>query len=64
MSQSSKTRIARDEYGKRATYEDIDVDSDLGELEWAVSPEGIDKQCLIDDDYHAMYVLGSGVVAC
>jgi hypothetical protein len=58
MSQSSNTRIARDEHGKRAVYEDIKVGSDLDELEWVVTPEDIDKQCLIDDDYHAMYVLG------
>jgi len=59
MGQFSKTRIARDEHGERANYGDIEVGSDLGVLEWVVSPEDIDKQCLIDDDYHSMYVLGS-----
>ena len=59
MSEPSKTRIARDEHGERAVFEDIEVGSELGELEWVVSPEDIDKQCLIDDDYHAMYILGS-----
>ena len=59
MSQTSKTRIARDDHDERTVYDDIEVGSDLGELEWVVSPEDIDKQCLIDDDYHAMYILGS-----
>ncbi len=59
MSQTSKTRIARDDHGERTVYDDIEVGSDLGELEWVVSSEDIDKQCLIDDDYHAMYILGS-----
>ena len=59
MSQTSKTRIAHDDHGERTVYDDIEVGSDLGELEWVVSSEDIDKQCLIDDDYHAMYILGS-----
>jgi hypothetical protein len=59
LSQTSKTRIARDDHGERTVYDDIEVGSDLGELEWVVSSEDIDKQCLIDDDYHAMYILGS-----
>ncbi len=59
MSQTSKTRIVRDDHGERTVCDDMEVGSDLGELEWVVSSEDIDKQCLIDDDYHAMYILGS-----
>ena len=58
MSNSRKTRVARDEFGERAKYEDFEIGADLGTLEWTVSAEDVAKQCSIDDDYHERYALG------
>ena len=52
-------RIAEDEHGPRATFDDIEVGRDLGTLEWRIDPADIDKQCAIDGDYHPWYFLGS-----
>ncbi len=52
------TRIAEDEHGKRTTFEEIEVGKDLGEIEWRISREDVDKQCRIDHDYHPWYFLG------
>ena len=52
------TRIAEDEHGKRTTFDEIEVDKDLGAIEWRIGPEDVDKQCRIDNDYHPWYFLG------
>lgn len=58
--QSNQSRVAFDEHGKRTLYDDIEVGADLGEIIWTVTEEDIDKQCLLDDDYHPWYFLGMG----
>jgi len=58
MSSPGKTRVARDEFGERAQYEDFEIGADLGVLEWTVSTDDVVKQCSIDDDYHEDYALG------
>jgi hypothetical protein len=55
----AKTRIEADEFGRRATFEEIEVGKDLGEFEWIVSEADIDKQCRIDDDDHPWFLGGS-----
>ena len=52
------TRIAEDAHGRRTTFEEIEVGKDLGEIEWRIAPEDVDKQCRIDHDYHPWYGLG------
>jgi len=59
MSEVGETRVAQDEKGERTKYEDIEVGKDLGVIEWEVTPELIDKQCEMDDDYHEWYKLDS-----
>jgi len=50
-----QSRIAEDEYGPRATYEDIEVGRDLGTLQWIITDEDIEKQCRIDEDYDPLF---------
>lgn len=57
MEQKKNARIAEDEHGVRATYEEIEVGRDLGTLEWVISAADIDKQCRIDEDYDPRYSL-------
>ena len=52
-------RIAEDEHGPRATYDDIVVGQDLGSLQWTISEDDIDKQCRIDEDYDDAFSLGA-----
>ena len=54
-----KSRVARDSHGERTSYEDIEVGKDLGVIEWVVTPEAIDKQCKVDEDYHEWFMVGS-----
>ncbi len=59
MSEDRRTRIARDEMGARATFDEIEVGKDLGELEWVVSADDIAKQCVDDDDHDAWFTAAS-----
>lgn len=52
---TSTTRIAEDEHGPRAKYEDIEVGKSLGSIEWKVDSEDVEKQCRMDSDYHPWY---------
>ncbi|OGA47231.1 MAG: hypothetical protein A3G24_15490 [Betaproteobacteria bacterium RIFCSPLOWO2_12_FULL_62_13] len=54
-----RTRIAEDEKGKRATYDDIRVGETLGEMAWVVTEEMIDQQCEMDMDYHLWFSVDS-----
>ncbi len=49
------TRVAEDEHGPRATYEDIEIGKDMGTIDWTLSAEDVQKQCRIDFDYHPWY---------
>jgi hypothetical protein len=59
MTQVSRTRISRDESGERVTFEEIEIGASLGDLEWIVTPEDIDKQCILDDDRHDWFLTDS-----
>ena len=59
MSVDRKTRVALDKRGKRANFDEIEVGKDLGSLEWEVSEEMIDKQCIMDNDFHEWYSIDS-----
>ncbi len=59
MNTKPQSRVARDEHGARTTFEDIEIGQDLGVLEWEVTPEMIEKQCAIDEDYDEIYMLDS-----
>ncbi len=66
MTDLKPVRIAEDEHGARSDYENIQVDKDLGTLDWVISEEDIQKQCRIDEDYDPAYCLDSkygGVIA-
>ena len=52
-------RVAEDEHGRRTRYDEIELGKVLGEMEWVVTDEMIDKQCEMDADYHVWYRLQS-----
>ena len=52
-------RVAEDEHGKRAAYEEIELGRALGSIEWTVTSDMIDQQCEVDADYHLWYSVGS-----
>ena len=54
-----RTRIAEDEHGPRASFDEIEVGRALGTLEWTVTDEMIDQQCEMDMDYHYWYSVDS-----
>lgn len=54
-----RVRRQQDAFGKRATFDDIEVGQQLEPYEWVVSEADIEKQCMIDDDYDAWYSLDS-----
>lgn len=55
----SRARVAEDEHGRRTSFDEIEVGKVLGEMEWTVTPEMIEKQCDMDADYHTWYFLDS-----
>jgi len=57
--ENQKTRVAADSHGARAQFDDIEVGRSLGEMEWVVTEEMIDRQCAIDSDYDVWYSLDS-----
>lgn len=54
-----KARVAEDNKGRRATYEEIEVGTTLGEMDWVVTDEMIDLQCEMDMDYDEWYFVAS-----
>ena len=54
-----KARVAEDEHGRRAEFDDIVVGQVLGEMDWLVTEEMIDTQCAIDADYDVWYSVTS-----
>src|ERR1043166_7857257 len=56
---SQKVRVAEDEQGRRASFDDIEIGEILGEMNWTVTDEMIDQQCEMDVDFHPWYFLES-----
>lgn len=56
---TARARVAEDGHGRRTDYDEIEVGKLLGEMEWVVTDEMIDKQCEMDADYHVWYRLAS-----
>ncbi|MBI3069106.1 MAG: hypothetical protein HYY79_09615 [Betaproteobacteria bacterium] len=54
-----RVRIAEDEQGRRATFDEIEIGKPLGSIEWVVTEEMIDQQCELDMDYHYWYSVDS-----
>ena len=54
-----RVRVAADNHGPRAQFDDIEVGRLLGEMEWVVTEEMIDTQCALDADYDVWYSLSS-----
>jgi hypothetical protein len=55
----AKIRVARDQRGERTRFEDIEIGTDLGSMEWVVSEEMIDRKCEIGEEYHEWYSVDS-----
>lgn len=58
-STAASARVAEDEHGRRATFDDIEAGRDLGSIEWRITAADVEKQCRMDLDYHPWYSLGS-----
>jgi hypothetical protein len=54
-----RTRIAADSHGPRAVFDEIEVGRSLGEMEWVVTEDMIERQCAIDADFDAWDSLDS-----
>lgn len=50
-----KTRVLEDSFGPRAAFEDIEVGRTLGEMEWEITDELIDVQCMLDQDFDPLF---------
>jgi hypothetical protein len=59
VAEPEQTRVEFDEHGKRTTYDEIEVGRELGTLEWVVSEEDLEKQCVMDEDFHPWFFLDS-----
>lgn len=55
----SRVRVERDAQGKRASYDEIEVGTVLGEMEWTVNEEMVELQSRLDLDYDEFYTLDS-----
>ncbi len=56
---ADKARVAEDQHGRRASYDEIEVGKVLGEIDWVVTDEMIDLQCEMDMDYDEWYFIDS-----
>lgn len=52
---SVQTRVLEDAAGRRATFEEIEVGRTLGEMEWEVTDDLIDLQCMLDQDFDPLF---------
>jgi hypothetical protein len=50
-----KTRVREDGSGRRATFEDIDIGCSLGQMEWEITDDLIDLQCMLDQDFDPLF---------
>lgn len=56
---TSTERIARDARGERTRFEQIEIGTDLGSMEWRFTPDNIRRICESDDDFHEWYSVES-----
>jgi hypothetical protein len=52
-----KARVLEDGAGRRATFEEIEIGSPLGEMEWEITDDMIDLQCRLDEDFDRLFSL-------
>ncbi len=52
---SPKTRVLEDNAGRRAAFDEIEIGRSLGEMEWKITDDLIDLQCLLDQDFDPLY---------
>jgi hypothetical protein len=52
-----KARVLEDGAGRRATFEEIEIGSPLGEMEWEITDDMIDLQCRLDEDFDSLFSL-------
>lgn len=50
-----KSRVLEDAGGRRAAFEDVEVGQSLGEMQWEITDDLIDLQCLLDQDFDPLY---------
>lgn len=59
MEEPATVRLAEDAFGKRATFDEIEIGRELEQFDWVVTDEDIEKQCRLDEDFHPWYVIES-----
>ena len=52
---TAKTRVLEDGSGRRAAFEDIEIGRTLGEMEWQITDDLIDLQCMLDQDFDPLF---------
>jgi hypothetical protein len=52
---STKSRVLEDSSGRRAAFEDIEIGRSLGEMEWEITDDLIDLQCMLDQDFDPLF---------
>ena len=52
---TSKTRVLEDRGGRRAAFEDIEIGRTLGQMEWEITDDLIDLQCMLDQDFDPLF---------
>lgn len=52
---SAASRVLEDGGGRRAAFEDIEIGRSLGEMEWEITDDLIDLQCLLDQDFDPLF---------
>ena len=49
------SRVLEDSQGKRASFDDIEIGQTLGEMDWQITDDLIDLQCVLDQDFDPLY---------
>jgi len=56
---AAQVRVESDAQGKRSSFEDVQIGTRLGEMEWVVTQDMLELQCRLDLDYDEFYSLDS-----
>jgi len=57
---STKTRVLEDGAGRRAAFEEIEIGRSMGEIDWEITDELIDLQCILDQDFDPLFFPQTG----
>jgi len=52
---TAKARVLEDGSGRRAAFEEIEIGRTLGEMDWEITDDLIDLQCMLDQDFDPLF---------